>query len=123
MIAISLFIKNIIGWLWLHKRVVGIAAGVLLLIILIIVGYRSCGKSSPKFDEKEILEARTAIENQDRAKQIEILAKSDAKEAVAEEIITNANAVKINAIYESKKKWSEATDAEIQAELERRAKQ
>ncbi len=106
---------------WARRIFVGIVA--LIVLIIVVFVFRACNKRTVKFDEKEILEAQTAIANQDRQKQIEILAKSDAKEAVAEEIIANADAIKINTIHESKKKWSEATDAEIQAELERRAKQ
>lgn len=97
---------------------------VVLIILFSIVGvFRSCGKKEIKLDQKAIIEAQQAIEANDRQKMVEVLATSDAKEAVADETATNASAVTVNVIKELKDKWNAASDEDIRAELERRAKQ
>lgn len=97
--------------------------GIVVIAITLTFAYKGCTKKPIKFDEREIHEAQKAIADADRAKQVEILAKSDAKEQVADDISVNAQTNTVNAIYESKKKWNSATDEEIRAELERRARE
>lgn len=95
----------------------------ILLILLVLFAWKSCGKKEIKLDQKAIIEAQQAIEANDRQKMVEVLATSDAKEAVADETAANASAVTVNVIKESKDKWNAASDEAIRAELERRAKQ
>ncbi len=122
MLTLSLFIKNAVGWLVAHWRIVALIAAGIALVVLIGLAYRGCSQKEIKFNQQEVTEAQQAIEAADRDKQIAVLAKSDAKEAVADETAINANAATVNAIHESREKWNQATDAEIQAEIERRLK-
>lgn len=107
-------------WGWQLKIV---SVGVLLLIVILgVVFYKACNRP-PKLNQAEIQKAQQAIAVADRKEMIEVLATSEAREKVADETIINANAATVNAIYESKKKWSEASTNEMTAELERRAKE
>ena len=54
---------------------------------------------------------------------IEVLAQSDAQEKAADGVAANAKANTVNAIQESKKEWSDKSNEELAAELERRAKE
>ena len=56
-----LFIQNIVGFIMAHKRAFIALAGVLLLV-LIIIGFRSCGGSAPSIDEKEIQQQQQEIQ-------------------------------------------------------------
>ena len=53
----------------------------------------------------------------------EVLAASDAREAAADATVANVEVQTINALKESRDKWSKATPDEMAAELERRANQ
>jgi hypothetical protein len=100
-----------------------IGAG-LLLILFMGLWVRSCyNRREARLTVEQAEKAKKAIAEGDRKVQIEVLAKSDADVAVAEGIVSNSKAESVNAMQESKKKWEAASDAEIQAELERRAKE
>lgn len=118
-----LWLLNIAGWIAAHWRLVAVASLAVALLITLALLYRGCGKSTPKLDPQEIIKAQKAIAEQDREEMTRVLVESDAKEAVADETEINANAAKVNAIAESKAKWAEASNAEMQEELERRARE
>lgn len=118
-----LWLANILGWIVAHKRALFVAFLGFVLFLLVVFAYKGCTAREIKLDQKEIIEAQKAIAENDRAKQIEILAKSDAKEQVADDISVNASTNTVNAIKESKDKWNAASDEQIRAELERRAKE
>jgi uncharacterized protein YpmS len=119
----ALIIANIIGWARVHWRVLAYGVAALVLLIAVVVIYQSCGKREPKLNIQESERAKKAIAVEDRKEMLDVLVQSDAKEAEAEATEVNANAAKVNAIAESKKKWSEASNDEMAAELERRAKE
>ena len=101
---------------WMQILVV---VGIVALVATVSLYFRK----KPRLDQKQIVEAQQAIAEQDRAKMVEILAISDAKEAEADGYVANAKVETVNAIQESKKKWSEASNDELAKELERRANQ
>lgn len=101
---------------WMQILVV---VGIVALVATISLYFRK----KPKLDQKQIVEAQQAIAEQDRAKMVEILAISDAKEAEADGYVANSKVETVNAIQESKKKWNELSNDELAKELERRANQ
>lgn len=111
---ITLVIANIVGWLSLHWRYVAICAALLVVIIVGAVTVKNCGKRTPKLDEKAIAEAQKAIAEQDRKVMIEILTNSDVAEKKTDDDLANA-------ITTAKGKAEQMTNAELAAELERRA--
>lgn len=96
--------------------------GVVVVVVfsLGVVWVRSCSKP-PKLNEKEIHDAQIAIEQHDEKKMAEVLARSDAREKVGDDITGNAEADTLNAIQESKKQWVDAGAQAMCVELERRA--
>ncbi len=121
--AIILTLKNIFGWISLHKKIVLYAVAGIILFVLIFSFFRSCGKKEIKFDEKTILEAQKAIAENDRKKMVDILSKSDADEAIADGIIANSKGDAINAQNQSKEKYKDLSNEDIASELNRRAKE
>lgn len=57
-----LIIQNIAGWLWLHKRIALYVIAAIIIGILIIVAFRSCGKKRIKIDEDAIQKINSANE-------------------------------------------------------------
>ena len=114
-----LFISWLVVQIKAHWQIAAAAAGLLLVLILVLV-IAKCSKTPPKFTPIETVEADKAIEAKNRAAMVEVLVKSDAREAAAVETIVNAGAATINASKESREKWNNASDDEIRAELERR---
>lgn len=123
LLAISLFVKNVGGWLVLHWRwVVGVVA-VLLVLVLFGLVFRSCGSSTKPMTEQERQEVKQAIAEQDEKKLKEKLAELEANEKVIDANVANAQAEKWAAIQESKDKWANANINELQAEFDRRMNQ
>lgn len=100
-------------------RVFAIIGAFLLLYLLIIGIYRGC-KSAPKLDEAEIQKGEQAVKERNDAELRKILVESEAREAVIDANVANAQTEKVNAVYEAKKKWANANVSELQAEFERR---
>lgn len=103
--------------------IIGLMVLIGVFVLIFALTMRSCFKKTPKLDEAEIQKAQQAIAVEDRKVMVEILANSDAKEAVADNVSANADVVKINTLKESRDKWANATVDEMTAELEARAKQ
>lgn len=118
-----LWVLNIAGWLVAHWRTVAIAFAVVAFLVLVAITYRGCSKRTPQLNNDEIIKSQKAIAEQDRQTQIEILANSDAREKNIDANISNAKAAAVNAIADSKAEWSQRSNDEIAAELERRAQQ
>lgn len=112
----------IVNWVGANKRMVAILAAICLIALLAAVFTYSCGRT-PKLNQVQIEKAKQAIATEDRKVMVEILAESDAGEAVADGIVNNSKAATVNAKIESKAKWSNANTEDMAAELERRAKQ
>jgi geranylgeranyl pyrophosphate synthase len=115
MIALSLFLKNIAGFIWLHWRIFAVIGATALLFLLVMFGVRSCRKE-PKLDQKEIIEAQQAIRENDRKEMIEILAESD----VREQGIDNSIKLAEEATEKAKQNYTGKSNADLAAELERR---
>lgn len=71
---ISLWIANIVGYVIAHWKTFA-AAGVVLLVVLIIIGFRGCG--SPEVNEKEIQRQQQEIEKRESEKLDNTLQKSN----------------------------------------------
>lgn len=54
MIALSLFIKNIFGWIVAHWRPVAAGVAGVCILILCIFAFRSCGKKEAKIDHETV---------------------------------------------------------------------
>lgn len=120
-------LETIIGikaaaWLASHKRTVAILAAITLIALLAVVFTRSCGQK-PKLNQQEIIKAQQSIAVEDRKQMVEILVSSDVREATIDSEISNAKKDTVNAIADSKEKWSQASDDEVKAELMRRLNQ
>lgn len=122
LLAISLWIKNIAGWVVLHWRLVLTIIGAITLIICVALISRSC-KSQPKLDEKEIQGSIKAIEQKNDQKLKEILANSDVRIEQIDANLANAKAATVNAMHDARKKYENMTTEELAAEIERRSKQ
>ena len=125
-LAIARFIAGLFGW-DLQKVQTGVIVALMVLIGIAVLVFalwmRSCFTKTPKLDEAEIQKAQQSIAVEDRKAMQEVLISSDAREAAIDSNISNAKANTINAIHESREKWSQATDEEIKAELLRRMNQ
>lgn len=117
-----LFLLNIWGWILAHKRLVLIGIGIVVLLLLVIGVYRGCSKP-PKLDEAEIQKGEQAVKERNDAELRRILVESEVREKEIDANVANANAEKINAIYESRQKWANANTADLQAEFDRRKNQ
>ena len=117
--AVNLIFANLIGWIVAHWRLVAGIVGVLVLVIAFGLIFRSCNKPSV-ISEQEKQEIQNAIAERDEKKLKEKLAEIEAKEQVIEGNVANAEAEKLNAIHESRKKWANANISELQAEFDRR---
>jgi hypothetical protein len=102
---------------------IGTLIAIGLVLLFVVLAIRSCGRSTPKLNTVEIQKAQQAIATEDRKQMQEILVQSDAREKAADATAVNANNATVDAINESKQRWSEASNDEMAAELERRAKE
>lgn len=119
MIALSLFLKNVAGWVIAHWRLVAGVVGVFLLVIVVAIAFRSCNKP-PKLDEAEIQKGEQAVRERNDKVLREILTNSLVEEKQIEANVTNAKAETVNAIAEAKEKYSNMNTNDLAAELERR---
>ena len=113
-----LILANIVGFVSLYWRYFATGLAVLVLLIAIVATYRSCSRPA-KLDEAAIQKAQNAIAENDRRKMIEVLAESDTKEAEIDSTIKQIEMDRERA----KKNYIDKTNAELAAELERRARQ
>ncbi len=111
----SLILANIIGWIVAHWRIVAVIGATALLLLVVMIGVRSCRKQ-PKLDQQEIIKAQQAIEKEDRKTMVEILTNSDVREQAIDSNIKQAE----EATAKAKQNYTDKTNAELSAELERR---
>jgi hypothetical protein len=125
-LAIAKLLTSVFG-LDLQKAQRFVIYGLMVLVGVFVLVFalwmRSCMTKPAKLDQQEIIKAQQAIAVEDRKQMVEILASSDAREAVIDGNLSNAKADTINAIYDSKVKWNQASDDEVKAELLRRLNQ
>ena len=116
----SLIFANIIGYVVAHWRMFAVIGGIALLLLVVLIGARSCRKEPTVMSEQEKQEVMNAIADRDEKKLKEKLAEIEAKEQIIEGNVANADSTKINAIAESKKKWANANISDLQKEFDRR---
>jgi hypothetical protein len=115
---ISLMLANAVGYVVAHWRWFAIGAAILVLVIATALIFRAC-KPSPSLDQKEIIEAQQAIAKEDRKVMIEILTNS----TVREQGIDNSIKAAEEATDKAKREYSQLTNDELAAELEKRSKE
>lgn len=130
MMLIATFLANLFGVeyasaaRWLRRGVrIGAVVLAVLILLFVVLQIRSCFSRPPKLDERQIQRAEEAIKAGNDRELREILVESDAAEARAVQGAANAKADRINAVYESRKKWENASREELQAEFDRRRNQ
>lgn len=116
----TLLLANIFGWIVAHWRLVAGAVGVVFLVIVFGLAYRSCNKPQMELTEQEKQEVKEQIANGETTKLKEKLVEFETKEKVIDETVANAQAEKWAAIQESKEKWANANISDLQAEFDRR---
>jgi hypothetical protein len=114
-IAAAVFLAK--KWRW-FVVFIAIVAVCWALGMLIRVFHRT-----PKLNIPEIQRAQKAIANEDREEMTRVLVESDVREKAIDANVAYANNQTVDAIAESRKTWQNASNAEMQAELERRAKE
>lgn len=117
-----LFLANILGWIVAYKRAILIGLAIFAFVVFSVMVYRGCSSRGAKLNEAEIQRGQQAVKDANDKELREILAASDAREAVIDSTVANAERDKVNAIHESRKKWEAANREELQAEFDRRAK-
>jgi uncharacterized protein YpuA (DUF1002 family) len=113
-----IFLLNIFGWIWAHRRLVLIGVAVLMLLMLLL-WVRSCLNRPAKLDLQEIQKAQQAIRENDRQEMVEILAASDVREQGIDNSILQAE----ESTRQAKKNYTGLSNDELAAELERRSKE
>ena len=109
-----LWILNIWGWVWAHKRLVlYIAAGLALLLAIVFV-FRSCGKKA-SIDQEQINKINAANEKERKAElqkvieeNQEVVATVDNRTTIAETNVVERNRLIDEKIKEVDKKIAEA---------------
>lgn len=86
-----------------------------MVLLLFGLVFRSCNKP-PKLDQKEIIKAQQAIAKEDRKEMIEILTNS----TVREQGIDNSVKMAEEATEAAKRNYSQLSNDELAAELEKR---
>lgn len=115
-----LILANAFGFVVAKWRWFAIFAGVLLFFVLLGFIFRAFHRT-PKLNIPEIQRAQKAIANDDREEMTRVLVESDVREKAIDANVAYANNQTVDAIAESRKTWQNASNAEMQAELERRA--
>lgn len=115
-------LKRIWYFIYDNWRVVLPVAVFAVVLIWVAVHY-GCQKPAPKLNQQEITAEQQAIAAKDRQTQIAILVNSDVREQAIDANVAAGRNATVNAIADSKAEWSQKSNEELAAELERRAKQ
>lgn len=110
-----LIFANIAGWAIAHWKWLLYAAAGIVLFIVIVIAFKSCG-SKPKLNEKEIQRAEQAVKERNDKVLKEILAESDTR---VDAIDSNIKQVEQNT-RDAVKSYEGYTVDELAAEIERR---
>jgi len=124
--SIAKFIAGLFGWdISKVQRWVFFSLVVLLSIAALVIGLwiSRLFHHAPKLNEKQITAAQQAIATNDREQMTKILVDSDVAEKQIDANVAYSNTQTTNAQAESRQKWSQASNEEMQAELERRARE
>jgi uncharacterized membrane protein len=119
---LPLWFANILGWIVAHKRLVLTIGGIILLLLLVLMIYRGC-RSTPKLDEAEIQKGEQAVKERNDEALRKILVESEAREAVIDANVANAEKEKVEAVEQAKERWANANISDLQAEFDRRKNQ
>src|SRR5690348_5299871 len=102
-----------IWWLqWTWPLKLASVLGFALIVLIIFIGIRGCGKPAPKFNQQEIQKAQQAIADNDRRTQVEILANSDGRVANIDANVAAGRNAMVNAIANSKAEWAQKSNQE-----------
>lgn len=119
MTAFLLIVKRL-GYLVIDHWKIVIPAAIAFIVFAWVLWSFACGNAPAKLNEAEIQKAEQAIKDRNDKELREILAASDAREAVIDSNVANAERDKVNALHEARKKYEGMTPEELAAELERR---
>lgn len=115
-----LFILKRIGYFVVDHWKIVIPAVLAFIVFAWVLWSFACNRPGAKLNEAEIQKAEQAIKERNDKELREILAASDAREAVIDSNVANAERDKVNALHEARKKYEGMTPEELAAELERR---
>lgn len=110
---------QILGWLSRHRRIIIIAALIVLALVALVV-LRSCMRPTPHLDEEQIQRGEEAVRQRNDARLREILVNSDVRAAEINQNVAGASVEVYNATQESKRRWANANIDELREEFERR---
>lgn len=113
----TLFFANLIGWVQGHWRLVAIAAGIVLLILLAFLTFRSCGKKEVKIDHEAIQKVNSENKAEAR-KEVEKLVKENAD--VINAVNERTALSEVNAIESDRKLQEKIAEVNAKIELEKR---
>jgi uncharacterized membrane protein YvbJ len=118
----SLILANFVGfviekWRWF------VIFGALVLVFVLIGFIFKAFHHSPKLNQKQIEAAKQAVAKDDREEMTRVLVESDVQEKKIDGNLAYASTNTQNAIADSKKQWADKSNAELAAELERRAQE
>lgn len=115
------FLKRVGFFLVDNWRAVAIAAGIFLLLVLIIWGVRACNRPPvPKIDEAEIQRGEQAIRDRNRAELAEILAKVEVREREIDANVAGGEWATQQAEKDARSRYERMTIEELRAEFEKR---
>jgi uncharacterized membrane protein YhiD involved in acid resistance len=127
----SLFLANVIGWITLHWRLIAACLGAFLLLVLVVMAFKSCGKREVKIDENQIQKINQANEKERKAElekiindNAEIIKTTDERSNIAEtnrierERLTDEKIKEVDKkIVEVKAQGKDVTSAELECML------
>lgn len=115
--GITFFAKRVWYFVYDNWKVLAIVAGILLVVVLSAVAFRSCGRKPTKLNEAEIQRGEQAIKEQNKQELVEILAKAEVREQAIDANVANGRVATINAVKEARDKYSDMSIEELQAEF------
>lgn len=114
---------NVWYYQWtLPAKLISVAVLVVLLLI-VVFGIKSCGKREPKLNEPETQRGEAAVKSRNDAELTNVLAESDVRTEKALDTANKADAETKAAIQEAKQKYEDWTPEQKAAEFERRKNQ
>jgi c-di-AMP phosphodiesterase-like protein len=124
---VSLFLANVIGWITLHWRLIAACLGAFLLLVLVVMAFKSCGKREVKIDENQIQKINSQNEKERKAEleriindNAEVIKTTDERSNIAEtnrverERLTDEKIKEVDKkIAESKAQGRDVSQAEL----------
>jgi hypothetical protein len=127
----SLILANITGWIIAHWRLIAACLGAFLLLVLVVMAFKSCGKREVKIDENQIQKINQANEKERKAElekiindNAEIIKTTDERSNIAEinrverERLTDEKIAEVDKKIEAaKSQGKDVTSAELECML------